>query len=101
MPKFDPSLANGWESVVHGLSSPKTPPSNLPLLKPGMMAQPPVIQASKNDATMMCAIPLTRIPADPNIDPGMRYDLRPGAQTLDNMPHAKAMPVCPENPRVR
>jgi hypothetical protein len=49
---------------------------------------------------LVCAIPLTRVPADNSIDPKIRLESKSGIQNIDHMAF-KAMPVCPENQPVR
>lgn len=101
MLKFDPSVASAWQNVIQGLIAPKPTPGNLPLLKAGMLATPSLNASAPRKVPFQCAIPLTRLPADLRIDPGMRLDLKADAQSFEHMPHAKSMPVCPEQPPER
>jgi hypothetical protein len=108
LPKFDPNDPAAWQNAIRtplsvSQSQDFSKPNGsshfvLPLLRSGLLA-PPSLNVSpavslppSHETANLCAIPLTRVPIDPKIDPGIVTDF--GAQFLDNMPQAKSMPVC-------
>jgi hypothetical protein len=66
---------------------------------PILMLVPPVARV---EAANACAIPLLSVPFNPDMDLGIRHELKPGALTADPMPTFEGLPVCGlENARVR
>lgn len=106
-PKFEPNDPAAWQNAIRNpapLSQGKDFTGNqhssshfsLPPLKSGFLGSPASSYEPSRFMANVCAIPLTRIPADPKIDPGIGRGSNVGAEFLDNMPHAKVMPVCGE-----
>lgn len=104
-PKFEPNDPAAWANAIRNL--PAWPPSQdftgnlsgssdftLPPLKPESFAFPG--QEVPPLSTQTCAIPLTRIQADPHIDPKMRVRSSSGPGSLENMPRARTIRVCPD-----
>ncbi len=103
-PKLEPYQAKALENALgrpdttipKGFSGPFTAaPLSLILAPP---AAPPdlivALPAAAVEFAKACVIPLLAAPMDPEVDRGIRRELKPDALGADHMPVFKGLPIC-------
>jgi hypothetical protein len=100
-PKLEPYQVKALENAL-GMPNSGSP---LRFSGPFSAAPPSLIFASAPapvDVGKTCAIPLLSIPIDPDVDRGIRRELKPDASHGDRMPIFEGLPTCgQENSAVR
>jgi hypothetical protein len=102
LPKLDPYRAKALENALRAPNVfRKKPNSSFGefTLPPSTTLILPAQTPKPNVSVEACAIPLTRVPGDYDTDRGINRELNPDARHLDNMPIARGLPSCPEDPR--
>jgi hypothetical protein len=97
-PKLDPYRAKALENALRRPES-STAKQNGVLgnltLRP--FAATKLLAAAPSKPVAVCAIPLTRVPVDTEIDRGIQHKLPPGARHIDNMPISEGIPPCQQD----